>query len=42
MTGTPAYVLIQPNGTVEWHHKQSGESETIEDAMSRLFTNSGA
>mgnify|MGYP001156793652 FL=1 len=42
MTGTPAYVLIQPNGIVEWHHKQSGESETIEDAMSRLFTNSGA
>ena len=42
MTGTPAYVLIQPNGIVEWHHKQSGESETIQDAMSRLFQNSGA
>ena len=39
MTGTPAYVLVQPDGTVDWHHKQSGGSESIEDAMTRLFSN---
>ncbi len=40
MSGTPSYVLVQPNGVVEWHHKQRNES--IQDAMANLFTATGA
>lgn len=36
MTGTPSYVLIQPDGVVGWHSKQ--RSESIQDAMANLFT----
>jgi len=42
MSGTPSYVLVQPDGVVGWHHKQSGQSESIQDAMARLFSNPGA
>jgi hypothetical protein len=40
MTGTPAYVLIQPDGIVGWHQKQ--RTESIQDAMANLFTPAGA
>jgi thiol-disulfide isomerase/thioredoxin len=40
MTGTPAYVLVQPDGVVGWHQKQRNES--IQDAMANLFTATGA
>ena len=40
MTGTPSYVLVQPDGVVGWHTKQRNES--IQDAMANLFTAAGA
>ena len=40
MTGTPSYVLIQPDGVVGWHTKQRNES--IQDGMANLFTTTGA
>jgi len=37
MTGTPSYVIVQPDGVVNWHHRQQGQNESIQDAMDRLF-----
>ena len=35
MTGTPSYVIIAPDGVVEWHSKQNTHS--VSEALTDLF-----